>query len=125
VYEKLVSRTDAYPWTDDEGIWAFDLHSQGEARANTNLRAGLTWFSIYWFSRDGPAAFVRIFYEMVKVGGVTQFPKTSVPVGISFLEVLTAQGIFVVCRVPKRESFLSRNMTLEITSPRTRSQKYS
>jgi len=50
-----------------------------------NLRAVLTWFSIYWFSGDGPAASVRIFYEMVKVGGVTQFPKTSVPVGISFI----------------------------------------
>ncbi|KAH9029797.1 Alpha/Beta hydrolase protein [Lactarius deliciosus] len=35
IYEKLVAWTDAYPWTDDEI---------------------LTWVSIYWFSRAGPAA---------------------------------------------------------------------
>jgi len=63
VYEKLVSWTDAYPWTDDEV---------------------LTWISIYWFSRDGPAASIRIYYEMEKVGGVVQFPKTRVPIGLSF-----------------------------------------
>jgi len=62
VYEKLVSWSDAYPWTDDEV---------------------LTWISIYWFSRDGPAASVRIYYEMAKVSWLV-LPKTSVPVGISF-----------------------------------------
>jgi len=63
VYEKLVTWTDAYPWTDDEV---------------------LTWISIYWFSRDGPAASVRIYCEMAKVGGVVQFPKTSIPIGLSY-----------------------------------------
>ncbi|KAI9450496.1 alpha/beta-hydrolase [Russula earlei] len=63
VYEKLVSWTDAYPWKDDEV---------------------LTWVSIYWFSRAGPAASVRIYYEMEKAGETLNFPKTSVPVGISF-----------------------------------------
>jgi hypothetical protein len=44
VYEKLHDWTDSYPWTDDEI---------------------LTWVSIYWFSRAGPAASVRIYYEVV------------------------------------------------------------
>ncbi|KAI9436108.1 Alpha/Beta hydrolase protein [Lactarius psammicola] len=61
IYEKLVTWTDAYPWTDDEV---------------------LTWVSIYWFSRAGPAASVRIYYEISdKVIG---FPKTTIPVGLSF-----------------------------------------
>ncbi|KAI9449658.1 alpha/beta-hydrolase [Russula earlei] len=66
VYEKLVSWTDEYPWKDDEV---------------------LTWVSIYWFSRAGPAASVRIYYEMTKGGdilGFPNFPKTSIPIGISF-----------------------------------------
>ncbi|KAF9453151.1 alpha/beta-hydrolase [Macrolepiota fuliginosa MF-IS2] len=45
IYEKLVNWTDEYPWTDDEV---------------------LTWVSIYWFSRSGPAASVRIYYEFMK-----------------------------------------------------------
>ncbi|KAM7205987.1 alpha/beta-hydrolase [Rhypophila sp. PSN 637] len=42
IYEKLHDWTDNYPWTDDEI---------------------LTWVSIYLFSRAGPAASVRIYYE--------------------------------------------------------------
>lgn len=42
IYEKLVSWTDNYPWTSDEI---------------------LTWISIYWFSRAGPTASLRIYYE--------------------------------------------------------------
>ncbi|CAK5270377.1 unnamed protein product [Mycena citricolor] len=42
IYEKLVDWTDKYPWDDDEV---------------------LTWISVYWFSRAGPAASVRIYYE--------------------------------------------------------------
>ncbi|KAH9035733.1 alpha/beta-hydrolase [Lactarius pseudohatsudake] len=63
IYEKLVTWTDAYPWTDDEV---------------------LTWVSIYWFSRAGPAASVRIYYEFAHAENGTRFPKTSVPVGLSF-----------------------------------------
>lgn len=44
VYEKLHDWTDSYPWTDDEIC---------------------TWMSIYWFSTAGPAASVRIYYEVV------------------------------------------------------------
>ncbi|KAI9794258.1 MAG: hypothetical protein M1816_006184 [Peltula sp. TS41687] len=43
IYEKLHDWTDDYPWTDDEI---------------------LTWISIYWFSRAGPAATTRIYYEV-------------------------------------------------------------
>ena len=42
IYEKLHDWTDGYPWTDDEI---------------------LTWISIYWFSKAGPEASVRIYYE--------------------------------------------------------------
>ncbi|KAH8979680.1 alpha/beta-hydrolase [Lactarius akahatsu] len=61
IYEKLVTWTDSYPWTDDEV---------------------LTWISIYWFSRAGPAASVRIYYEIGDA--VVGFPKTTIPVGLSF-----------------------------------------
>lgn len=42
IYEKLIHWTDDYPWTDDEI---------------------LTWVSIYWFSRAGPGASVRTYFE--------------------------------------------------------------
>ena len=42
IYEKLHDWTDGFKWTDDEI---------------------LTWVSIYWFSKAGPAASVRIYYE--------------------------------------------------------------
>ncbi|KAM5454863.1 putative microsomal epoxide hydrolase [Microsporum audouinii] len=42
IYEKLHAWTDSYPWTEDEV---------------------LTWVSIYLFSRAGPAASTRIYYE--------------------------------------------------------------
>lgn len=43
IYEKLHDWTDNYPWTDDEI---------------------LTWVSIYIFSTAGPAANLRIYYEV-------------------------------------------------------------
>jgi hypothetical protein len=42
IYEKMRDWTDGYAWTDDEI---------------------LTWVSIYQFSKAGPAASVRIYYE--------------------------------------------------------------
>lgn len=42
MYEKLIHWTDDYPWTEDEV---------------------LTWVSIYWFSRAGPGASVRTYFE--------------------------------------------------------------
>jgi hypothetical protein len=44
----------------------------------------LTWVSIYWFSRAGPAASIRIYYETAHAEKSPRFPKTSVPVGLSF-----------------------------------------
>ncbi|KAI9847191.1 MAG: hypothetical protein M1837_003054 [Sclerophora amabilis] len=44
IYEKLHDWSDAYPWTDDEI---------------------LTWISIYQFSRAGPGAAHRIYYEVM------------------------------------------------------------
>lgn len=43
IYEKLHDWTDSYPWTEDEIF---------------------TWISIYQFSRAGPGASVRIYYEV-------------------------------------------------------------
>jgi hypothetical protein len=40
--------------------------------------------SIYWFSLSGPAASVTIYYELAKAGQTVSFPKTTVPIGISF-----------------------------------------
>ena len=45
IYEKLHDWTDSYPWEDDEI---------------------LTWISIYQFSKAGPAASVRIYYEATR-----------------------------------------------------------
>ncbi|KAH9974902.1 Alpha/Beta hydrolase protein [Lactifluus volemus] len=39
---------------------------------------------IYWFSRAGPAASVRIYYELTKSHEVIMLPKSTVPIGISF-----------------------------------------
>ncbi|KAK7040657.1 hypothetical protein VNI00_009563 [Paramarasmius palmivorus] len=63
IYEKLVTWTDGYPWEDDEV---------------------LTWISIYWFSRDGPAASTRIYYEVTKARGFAPGPTPTIPVGHSF-----------------------------------------
>ncbi|KAH9891977.1 alpha/beta-hydrolase [Cubamyces lactineus] len=66
IYEKLIGWTDNYPWTEDEVI---------------------EWISIYWFSRAGPAAAGRIYYEMT--GCNTHDPWhgtkwTSIPTGVSY-----------------------------------------
>ncbi|KAG5640550.1 hypothetical protein DXG03_008120 [Asterophora parasitica] len=66
IYEKLVDWTDAYPWEDDEV---------------------LTWISIYYFSRAGPVASLRIYYEsLLDADGTNAFLKaehTTIPVGYS------------------------------------------
>jgi hypothetical protein len=61
IYEKLVKWTDEYPWTDDEGM-SIGNRSWSGCRL-TSIYAVLTWISIYWFSRAGPAASTRIYYE--------------------------------------------------------------
>ncbi|KAG2046542.1 alpha/beta-hydrolase [Suillus hirtellus] len=62
IYEKLVLWTDNYNWSDDEV---------------------LTWISLYWFSRDGPAASLRIYFELRSdCEDLGQSPTT--PMGASF-----------------------------------------
>ncbi|TFK73183.1 alpha/beta-hydrolase [Pluteus cervinus] len=65
VYEKLVTWSDEYPWEDDEI---------------------LNWISIYWFSRCGPAASLRIYYEIVQEDAdiFTSHVPTTVPLGYSY-----------------------------------------
>ncbi|KAF7324471.1 EHN domain-containing protein [Mycena kentingensis (nom. inval.)] len=53
IYEKLVAWTDGYEWDDDEV---------------------LTWISVYWFSRAGPAASLRIYYENSNEGRLLPSP---------------------------------------------------
>ncbi|KAJ7512349.1 Alpha/Beta hydrolase protein [Mycena galericulata] len=66
IYEKLVDWSDEYPWSDDEV---------------------LTWISIYWFSRAGPTASLRIYFEAENrnfdaIFAVTK-PTPTIPLGIS------------------------------------------
>lgn len=81
LYEKLVKWTDEYPWTDDEV---------------------LTWVSLYWFSKAGPAASLRIYYEVAQHGdirpdfspvdlptvphGVSYFPKECIRIPLSWVK---------------------------------------
>ncbi|KAG6901841.1 hypothetical protein C0995_007344 [Termitomyces sp. Mi166 len=66
IYEKLVQWTDNYRWDDDEV---------------------LTWISLYWFSRAGPAASIRIYYEGFKAADskdlLSLIVHTKIPVGYS------------------------------------------
>ncbi|KIK93815.1 hypothetical protein PAXRUDRAFT_828591 [Paxillus rubicundulus Ve08.2h10] len=64
IYEKLHNWTDGYPWEDDEV---------------------LTWVSIFWFSRAGPAASLRIYFELENSKEANDLgvgPK--IPMGASF-----------------------------------------
>ncbi|KAI0674930.1 alpha/beta-hydrolase [Trametes maxima] len=65
IYEKLVSWSDDYAWEDDEV---------------------LEWVSIYWFSRAGPAASLRIYLEntdRLEKRAVEDIKWTSIPLGYS------------------------------------------
>ncbi|KAI0769369.1 alpha/beta-hydrolase [Trametes elegans] len=65
IYEKLVRWTNGYRWEDDEV---------------------LEWVSVYWFSRAGPAASVRIYLEMTnrfERRAVDGIEWTSIPLGFS------------------------------------------
>ncbi|MCJ1297811.1 hypothetical protein MMC08_000599 [Hypocenomyce scalaris] len=88
ILEKLHDWTDEYPWTEDEI---------------------LTWVSIYYFSKAGPAASVRLYYEatsehtspdgltidkamfhyvpLVKLG-LSYFPKEIIPMPLGWGRVL-------------------------------------
>ena len=65
----------------------------------------MTWVSIYWFSRAGPAASVRIYCELIGSGDVLNLglQEVKVPVGISFFPKELSQSPrafvfpFVIC----------------------------
>ncbi|CCL99280.1 uncharacterized protein FIBRA_01295 [Fibroporia radiculosa] len=64
IYEKIILASDSYPWDDDEI---------------------LTWISIYWFSRAGPTASVRIYYEATtEIDPFHENIWSSIPLGFSF-----------------------------------------
>ena len=91
IYEKLLHWTDSYPWTHDEL---------------------LVWISIYWFSRAGPGASVRTYFEAHVTDpqyqdepkayamwdytnvllGVSQFPKDLVSIPRFLLRTLGSIG---------------------------------
>ncbi|KAL1745740.1 Alpha/Beta hydrolase protein [Schizophyllum fasciatum] len=68
IAEKITAWSDNYPWTDDEI---------------------LTWVSLYWLSRAGPAATFRTYYEAMQrpsLGSIFNLipaPPT-IPLGLSF-----------------------------------------
>jgi hypothetical protein len=55
-------------------------------QSGTKSCAVLTWISIYWFSRAGPAASVRIYFEVMKGRDDTplELPYPKIPMGASF-----------------------------------------
>ena len=63
IYEKLVEWTDDYPFTDDEI---------------------LTWVSIYWFSRAGPAAPCRTYYEFEQENALADAAVPNIPMGVAY-----------------------------------------
>jgi len=74
IYEKLHNWTDNYPWEDDEI---------------------LTWISIYWFSRAGPTASLRIYFETFNGQSTSPIPSQicpKIPMGVS----LFPKDVFVL-----------------------------
>ncbi|EPS98629.1 hypothetical protein FOMPIDRAFT_1165054 [Fomitopsis schrenkii] len=63
IYEKLVAWSDNYTYEDDEV---------------------LEWVSVYWFSRAGPAASIRIYYEVANASQRSTDLWSPIPCGISF-----------------------------------------
>ena len=80
IYEKLHNWTDSYQWKDDEGEQVVPDHAE-----RYWFCAVLTWISIYWFSRAGPAASVRIYFEVMQGQQDTPLllPYPKIPMGIS------------------------------------------
>ncbi|KAJ7430583.1 Alpha/Beta hydrolase protein [Mycena galericulata] len=79
IYEKLVTWSGAYPWEDDEGKTVGNLPF-----SSIDNLAVLTWISIYWFSRAGPTASLRIYFEADGDNGfLPPDPRPTIPLGIS------------------------------------------
>lgn len=87
IYEKLITWTDSYPWTDDEG----NVHTQlllKPWKSSSSELSVLTWVCLYWFSRSGPDVSLRIYYEATHSAPVEtkEAPYTSIPTGFSYFE---------------------------------------
>ncbi|KAI0629888.1 alpha/beta-hydrolase [Trametes polyzona] len=88
IYEKLHKGVHEYPWTEDEV---------------------LEWISIYWFSRGGPGAPARIYYELTGGNSHDMFEGTSwtsVPLGLAWFR-------HEPVRVPKSWAYLIGNIVFE------------
>lgn len=84
IYEKLILWTDHYPWTDDEGDGASPMALCVSLKFCIIIV--LTWISIYWFSRAGPAASLRIYFEFQTDEGQADWADTKIspiPFGVS------------------------------------------
>ncbi|TFL02307.1 Alpha/Beta hydrolase protein [Pterulicium gracile] len=93
IYEKLIHWTNEYPWDDDEDKSKppTALRTTADFAFSSITRLGhhrsmLTWISIYWFSKAGPAASLRIYYETIKHDehGVRSSDAPTIPFGASF-----------------------------------------
>lgn len=84
IYEKLVNWTDEYPWSDDEGKLNYLLHFL--LHSLTPYMTVLTWISMYYFSRAGPAASLRIYYELGHLGEELRpgYDNPTIPHGVSY-----------------------------------------
>ena len=89
IYEKLVTWTDKYPWTEDEGLL---LSTHNLRVAADVVIAVLTWIHIYAFgqtqSSSSAATSIRIYWEYNNANdwasiGSPEYYNGSVPMGIS------------------------------------------
>ncbi|PIL25386.1 hypothetical protein GSI_13276 [Ganoderma sinense ZZ0214-1] len=95
MYEKFVAGSDNYPWTEDEGT-SMSLPPSPfppspplspPLRLSPSPSFLLEWISIYYFSRAGPTASTRIYYEMSGGGqwAIGRSPGwTTIPLGVSY-----------------------------------------
>jgi hypothetical protein len=92
VAEKLVAWSDKYPWTDDESECIECLDDLMDSKTQHIV---LDWVSIYVFSRPGPAASVRLYYEFPHTPeerGIVGAKLESPPFGVSLFPNEIIQG---------------------------------
>lgn len=97
IYDKLSQATDKYPWEDDEGMNHFIGFVQSHL---LNHLVVLTWISLHFFSRGGPTAALRTYYEVVHsyptgTNVLKTREQTNIPVGHSYFPT-------EIIRLPRR-----------------------
>ncbi len=76
--------TDGYPWDDDEGRYQSRTWSPFSLSKKYSLQSSHGYPSIL-FSRSGPAASIRIYYEIFGSSDVAVFEeKPAIPNGVSY-----------------------------------------